>query len=143
MGPNKDSNTCYHLAEFRRVRSPQQRLPQNLKEKFNFLHSSCKNIVECTFGVWKARFLILKHMPNYDIDTQTEIVLATMAIHNYIRKKYVNNNSFELAETENYVPSTVGANSNKPEINEDDEILEDHQIWMEVRNKIARHIAQM
>ncbi|KAG9143727.1 hypothetical protein Leryth_018881 [Lithospermum erythrorhizon] len=82
-------------------------------------------------------------MPNYDIDTQTEIVLATMAIHNYIRKKDVNDNSFEVAETENYVYLFMRANSNKPEVNEDDEIGEDHQIWMEVRNKIARHIAQM
>ncbi|GAA0148288.1 hypothetical protein LIER_36691 [Lithospermum erythrorhizon] len=82
-------------------------------------------------------------MSNYDIDTQTEIVLATMAIHNYIRKKGVNDNAFEMAETENYVPTSVGANSNKPEVNEDDEIGEDHLIWMEVRNKIARDIVQM
>ncbi|GAA0150605.1 hypothetical protein LIER_37143 [Lithospermum erythrorhizon] len=56
MGPYKGSDIHYHLVEFRRTRTPQQRQPRNLKEKFNFLHSSCRNIVERTFGVWKARF---------------------------------------------------------------------------------------
>ena len=46
-------------------------------------------IIERTFGVWKARFAILAHMPSYKIETQTDAVIATMAIHNYIRKQNV------------------------------------------------------
>ncbi|KAJ0077595.1 hypothetical protein Patl1_35497 [Pistacia atlantica] len=48
MSPYKGEN-------FRRARTRQLCAPTGKKEKFNYLHSSCRNIVERTFGVWKAR----------------------------------------------------------------------------------------
>ncbi|KAG8379759.1 hypothetical protein BUALT_Bualt07G0122800 [Buddleja alternifolia] len=104
MGPYKGENIRYHLEDFRRARTSQLRAPRNMKEKFNYLHSSCRNIVERTFGVWKARWNILANMPYYHIDTQREIVLATMAVHNYIRKKNVADHAFLIAEDESYEP---------------------------------------
>ncbi|KAJ0088680.1 hypothetical protein Patl1_32789 [Pistacia atlantica] len=42
-------------------------------------------------------------MPTFHIDTQRDIVLATMAIHNYIRKKNTPDMAFQVAENETYV----------------------------------------
>ena len=61
-------------------------------------------IIERTFGVWKARFAILAHMPSYSLNKQTDIVIATMAIHNYIRKFSVGDDAFQVAEQETYIP---------------------------------------
>ena len=85
MGPYR--GTRYHLEDFRRTSGSNVR--RSRKERFNQLHSSCRMIIERTFGVWKARFAILAHMPSYKIETQTDIVIATIAIHNYIRKQNV------------------------------------------------------
>ncbi|PHU09883.1 hypothetical protein BC332_21743 [Capsicum chinense] len=43
-------------------------------------------------------------MPYYNIDTQRDIVIATMTIHNYIRKKCNVDNAFQMAENERYIP---------------------------------------
>ncbi|KAK1258134.1 hypothetical protein QJS04_geneDACA024822 [Acorus gramineus] len=69
--------------------------PQNKEEVFNQLHSSLRNVIERTFGVWKARFPILKRMASYPFDIQVRIVPATMAIHNFIRKKKLHDSLFE------------------------------------------------
>ena len=55
-------------------------------------------VIERTFGAWKARFAILTNMPMYTINTQTDIVLATMMVHNYIKKSNVADNAFQIAE---------------------------------------------
>ena len=111
MAPYKGSRIRYHLQDFRRGNGS-ERVPRNPKEKFNHLHSSCRMIIERTFGVWKARFAILANMPMYKIDTQTDIVLPTMAIHNYIRKSNYSDSAFRTAERENYTPwdSTLRTN---------------------------------
>ncbi|XP_059310009.1 uncharacterized protein LOC132061169 [Lycium ferocissimum] len=105
MAPYKGNNVRYHLAEFRRGATRQLREPRGRIEKFNYLHSSCRNVIERTFGVWKARWSILRDMPYYHIDTQRDIVLATMAIHNYIRKKCNVDDAFQTAKNESYIPS--------------------------------------
>ncbi|XLU20481.1 hypothetical protein S245_056547, partial [Arachis hypogaea] len=58
----------------------------NHNEVFNYYHSSLRCTIERTFGVWKNRFAILRHMPKFKIETQVQIVYATMAIHNFIRR---------------------------------------------------------
>ncbi|CAN6868921.1 unnamed protein product, partial [Brassica oleracea] len=42
-------------------------------------------MIERTFGVWKAKWRILKNEARYDLPTQCKIVVATMALHNFIR----------------------------------------------------------
>ncbi|XP_052177582.1 uncharacterized protein LOC127791642 [Diospyros lotus] len=104
MGPYKGENIRYHLEDFRRARTSRLRAPRGHKESFNYLHSSCRMVVERTFGVWKKRFRVWEDMPAYNFDTQRDIVLGTMAIHNYIRKKWVHDVAFTAAENENYIP---------------------------------------
>nr|GEW19071.1 protein ALP1-like [Tanacetum cinerariifolium] len=54
-------------------------------ELFNFMHSSVRNVIEQAFGVLKARFHILKDIPNYPLRCQMLIPQACCALHNYIR----------------------------------------------------------
>ncbi|CAN6579859.1 unnamed protein product [Malus baccata var. baccata] len=58
--------------------------PTDHKEVFNHMHSSLRSIIERTFGVWKKKWAILRDMPNYPFNKQVKIVIATMALHNYI-----------------------------------------------------------
>ncbi|XP_058197654.1 uncharacterized protein LOC131313382 isoform X1 [Rhododendron vialii] len=53
-------------------------------ELFNYKHSSLRNVIERCFGVLKARFPILKHMPSYNEARQPGIVTACCVIHNWI-----------------------------------------------------------
>ncbi|XP_022681926.1 putative nuclease HARBI1 [Setaria italica] len=57
LGPYR--NTRYHLEEFSR------RAADTLEEKFNFHHSSLRNVVERAFGVLKFRWHILREVPLY------------------------------------------------------------------------------
>nr|XP_028952690.1 uncharacterized protein LOC103431050 [Malus domestica] len=79
LGPYKGER--YHLPDFRR--GPE---PTGHKEVFNHMHSSLRSIIERTFGVWKKRWAILRDMPNYPFNKQVKIVIATMTLHNYIRR---------------------------------------------------------
>ncbi|XP_011015239.1 PREDICTED: uncharacterized protein LOC105118883, partial [Populus euphratica] len=80
LGPYKGER--YHFQEFRR-----RRQPSGQKEVFNRAHSSLRNVIERSFGVWKQRWKILQNMPGYPYKTQVEIVVTSMALHNYIRRR--------------------------------------------------------
>ncbi|XP_028785369.1 uncharacterized protein LOC114741284 [Neltuma alba] len=94
IGPYKCER--YHLPDFRRSSGF-----QNENEIFNYYHSSLRCTIERTFGVWKNRFAILDHMPPYKIQTQVQIVIATMAIHNFIRRHTDTDFKFSQYEDEN------------------------------------------
>ncbi|XP_010272252.1 PREDICTED: uncharacterized protein LOC104608081 [Nelumbo nucifera] len=73
-------NTRYYLSDFQRGGQPTTK-----EEYFNNAHASLSSVIERSFGVLKARFPILKCMPCYPLKTQQLIVVACMAIHNFIR----------------------------------------------------------
>ncbi|XP_074347447.1 uncharacterized protein LOC141686303 [Apium graveolens] len=139
MAPYKGSSIRYHLADFRRG-DGSERVPRNPKEKYNHLHSSCRMVIERTFGVWKARFAILANMPMYKIDTQTDIVLSTMAIHNYIRKSNCSDSAFRTAERESYIPPDSTTTTNRSRESEIDETDETDGRWIALRDSIANSI---
>ncbi|KAK9047825.1 hypothetical protein SSX86_033213 [Deinandra increscens subsp. villosa] len=64
------------------------------EEMFNFKHSSVRNVIERAFGVLKARFHILKDIPNYPLRRQMLIPHACCALHNYIRMEDKADNLF-------------------------------------------------
>ncbi|XP_024641527.2 uncharacterized protein [Medicago truncatula] len=88
----------YHLSEFRRSSGF-----ENHNEVFNYYHSSLRCTIERTFGVWKNIFAILRSMPKFKYETQVHIVVATMAIHNFIRRSAEMDVDFNLYEDENTV----------------------------------------
>ncbi|TVU18893.1 hypothetical protein EJB05_35011, partial [Eragrostis curvula] len=71
-------NTRYHLQQFVEVG------PSTWEEKFNHDHASIRNVVERTFGVAKNRWQILDGIPNYKRETQSSIIVACCALHNYL-----------------------------------------------------------
>ncbi|XP_021802283.1 uncharacterized protein LOC110746375 [Prunus avium] len=70
-----------HLRDYR----GRGRHPRGAMELFNYRHSSLRNVIERCFRVLKARFPILKLMPNYPIRKQRRIPVACCTVHNFIR----------------------------------------------------------
>lgn len=56
LAPYKGTKILYHLPDFRRGQTSAICAPKGEKEKFNYYHSSLRNVIEWTFGVWKARW---------------------------------------------------------------------------------------
>nr|KAJ0213570.1 hypothetical protein LSAT_V11C400227530 [Lactuca sativa] len=103
LAPHKGTNIHYYLPDFRRGHSAAVREPHGPKDKFNYLHSSLRNIIEQTFGEWKARWTLLRDMHvNYKYKNQVKIMIASMAIHNYIRKLGRFDEEFNRAQQESY-----------------------------------------
>ena len=59
--------TNYHLRDRRRQGGDPR------KEKFNYRHSSLRNVVERTFEIWKNRFQILRGILHYSVRMQRDI----------------------------------------------------------------------
>ncbi|KAI0514065.1 hypothetical protein KFK09_010099 [Dendrobium nobile] len=76
------SDTKYHIPDFQRA----SQSIRGRKEAFNKRHSSLRGVIERSFGVWKKKWVILRDMPTYPFKKQVKIVVATMALHNYIRR---------------------------------------------------------
>ena len=71
----------YHLKEWDRAGNR----PENAKELFNLRHSVLRNVVERAFGCIKHRFTILtQQRRGFSIRTQTKIVYACVAVHNWL-----------------------------------------------------------
>ncbi|XLT32592.1 hypothetical protein HN873_063884, partial [Arachis hypogaea] len=70
----------YHFPEFRRVNGS-----SGYYEIYNYAHSLLRSIIEHTFGVRKKRCKIIRDMHSFSYKKQVQIVIATMALCNYIR----------------------------------------------------------
>ncbi|XP_039688777.1 uncharacterized protein [Medicago truncatula] len=105
IGPYRHER--YHLPEFRRSNGF-----ANHNEVFNYYHSSLRCTIERTFGVWKNRFAILRRMPNFKFETQVQIVVATMVIHNFIRRKAEIDIDFNVYEDESTIIHHDDSSSN-------------------------------
>ncbi|XP_021820766.1 uncharacterized protein LOC110762438 [Prunus avium] len=89
----------YHLRDYRGPR----RAPRGPMELFNYRHSSLRNVIERCFGVLKARFPILKLMPNYPPRRQRPIPIAYCVLHNFIRKEARRDKMFEEFQVEDMI----------------------------------------
>jgi len=90
----------YHVPNWRRGPAP-----SGEQELFNHLHSSVRNVVERTFGVWKMKWRILLKMPSYPLEKQMMIVAGTMCLHNYIRENHALDKDFRKCDRNpDYVP---------------------------------------
>uniref|UniRef100_A0A803MWV6 DDE Tnp4 domain-containing protein n=1 Tax=Chenopodium quinoa TaxID=63459 RepID=A0A803MWV6_CHEQI len=95
----------YHVPDFRHSTQP----PNGLYEVFNYSHSSLRNVIERTFGVWKKRWRILSIMPSFPLETQKKLVAATMAMHNCIRRHALEDWEFDKCNADPYyIPEVEG-----------------------------------
>jgi len=73
---------------------------------FNRAHLSLRNVIECFFELWKQRWRILQNMHAYLYKMQVKIVVASMALHNYIRRRSQDNVVFvEYDRNPNFIPN--------------------------------------
>lgn len=89
MGPYKTIR--YHLPHFRL--GPRAR---GRNEVFNYMHSSLRTTIERSFGCCKAKWRILGNMPQFSLKTSTQIIVACMALHNFIRRNDTGDEEFRL-----------------------------------------------
>jgi hypothetical protein len=100
LAPFKGST--YHLPEFHHRRG---RPPQGKYEIFNYLHSSLRNVIERSFGVLKQKWRILKAMPRFSTRKQAKIIIACIALHNFIRDSHLSDKEFDRCDAnEEYMP---------------------------------------
>ncbi|XP_061371900.1 uncharacterized protein LOC133314437 [Gastrolobium bilobum] len=89
----------YHFSDFRGCSQP-----HGLQEVFNHAHSSLRNVIERTIGVWKNRWHILRDMKPFSLIKQEKIIIATIALHNFIRKCGVDDEEFDKLDCNpNYI----------------------------------------
>ncbi|GAV75869.1 DDE_4 domain-containing protein, partial [Cephalotus follicularis] len=81
-------NVRYWLEYFRRRRA------MTKEEKFNHAHAKLRNVIERAYGVLKARFPILDKMAPYPFNVQRNVVIACLAVNNFIRKEKINDELF-------------------------------------------------
>ena len=67
---------------------------------FNYLHSSLRNVIERSFGVLKQKWRILKGISSFSTRTQKHIVLACMALHNFIRDSKLHDEEFDRCDAD-------------------------------------------
>nr|XP_034591814.1 protein ALP1-like [Setaria viridis] len=96
----------YHLPEFRS--GP---MPKGMKETFNYAHSSLRNVIERSFGVLKMKWRILLGIPSFPMHKQSKIIVACMALHNFIRENDMADTAFSMYDMdENFVPLNEQSN---------------------------------
>jgi hypothetical protein len=84
----------YHIQDYQNVVGPQGK-----KETFNYAPSSLRNVIERAFGVLKMKWRILYYgIPPYPAKTQTHIIVACMALHNFIRLSGLVDSDFVLVD---------------------------------------------
>ena len=102
----------YHLQDFRRRGGSLI----TRHEKFNHAHSSLRCVIERTFGVWKNKWRIIRHMPSFPFHIQILIVSATMALHNFVRLNDRDDRSFINANRD-----SISRRERNTEVNNSDE----------------------
>ncbi|CAL9241871.1 unnamed protein product [Arabidopsis halleri] len=134
-----------YLAPYRRIRyHPHQWRggpPTSESETFNKRHSSLRSVIERTFGVWKGKFAIIRNPARYDLPTQCKIVVATMALHNFIRKSTNNDEDFqEYEQMENGVLNLSDSDDDEEEIQGRDYVPTGDAYMAGIRNNIAEQL---
>jgi hypothetical protein len=97
--------------------------PEGMKETFNHAHSRVRNVIERSFGVLKMKWRILLNMQKFPEKKQTRIIVACMALHNFIRDSRIADREFARCDADaNYLPMPVSSQSEWPE---DEPLVED------------------
>jgi hypothetical protein len=75
-------------------------------------------VIERAFGVLKMKGRILEKLRSYPMEKQTRIIIACMALYNFIRDSALSDELFDLCDQdEDYVPEVEEATTSQPEPN--------------------------
>ena len=123
--------TRYHQSQF------EYEAPNNAQEAFNRAHSSLRSCIERSFGVLKKRWKILSRMPQFSVHTQIDIIMATFALHNYIRINSTDDQMFTMLEQHpDYIPQDELSDVQDSFTNNED-VRETFSEMRDIRNNIA------
>jgi hypothetical protein len=110
--------TQYHVKQWQNVHPP-----QGIKETFNHAHAQVTNVIQRSFGVLKMKFRILLHMPRFPNRKGTRIIVACMALDNFIRESRIGDRDFQRCDSDaNYVLMPNNGDSSWPN---DETLVED------------------
>ena len=113
--------TKYHLPEYRNGPAP-----RGMKEKYSYAHSSLRNVVERAFGVLKEKWRMMKIVPSFPIAKQSKIIVACMALHNFIRERDDEDADFmRFANDEYYVREGESSNDHTNFTADNDDVPSD------------------
>jgi hypothetical protein len=88
---------------------------------FNFLHSSLQNVIERSFGVLKQKWRILKGIPSFPPTTQKHIIMACLALHNFIRESNLRDKEFDRCDVdEDYLLQSDTTEDESEDVENDD-----------------------
>ena len=96
----------YHVLEWQHGRHPVR-----LKEVFNYHHASLRNVIERSFGVLKMNWRILLQIPSFPPRKESQIIVACMALHNFIRETDINDEHFIIIYVEDSSDEDPSENS--------------------------------
>ena len=97
---------------------------QGMKETFNHAHSQVRNVIERSFGDLKMKWRMLLNMPQFFTRKQTRIIVACMALHNFIRESRITDREFDMCDANaNYFP--MPPQSSQQNWQEDKPLIED------------------
>jgi hypothetical protein len=113
----------YHVPEWQHGQHP-----VGLKETFNYHHASLRNVIERSFGVLKMKWRILRQIPSFSSKNQSRIIVACMALHNFIRESDMNDEHFV---------TYVQGNSDEDPTNDDASLAEDDTDMCAFRDALA------
>ena len=109
----------YHIPDFRDCSQP-----QGEEKVFNHAHSSLRNVIERTIGIWRNIWHILRDMKPFPLKKQEKIIVATTTLHNFIGNCGKDDEFDKCDRNRNYAPQ------NQKERNMDEEwvyvLIEDY-----------------
>jgi len=101
--------------------------PQGMQETFNHAHFQVRNVIERPFRVLKMKWRMLLNMPKFPHGKQTRIIVACMALHNFIRDSRIADREFEMCDADaNYFP--MPPSSSEDNWPEDEPLIEDNNM---------------
>lgn len=117
----------YHFQEYN-----ESTLPRGRREHFNYCHSSCRNVIERSFGVLKNKWRILFSLPSYSQEKQSRIIHACIALHNFIRDSQMADTEFDNCDhDENYDPlGGTSSPSSEPTNELDSRVMNQFRDWI-------------
>ena len=101
-------DSAYGLTNYMMVPYKDNGYLNSTKTNYNFIQSSTRNVVERTFGIFKARFTRMINVQVNNFQQITNTIMATTVLHNYIMEKHGMDDLDELiieqeTEVNNYV----------------------------------------
>ena len=88
-------DTRYHKTHFRAI----DIRTLDRQEKFNYIHSKLRNVIERRFGQLKERWHILQGVPFFRREKQAWVIISCFAMDNYLwLRKYGDGSTYAPSE---------------------------------------------